>query len=143
MELKQLRMNMMKAKKTDPERAKALQAILCTAQNIAKSDGNRDVTEKDIVDATKREVKMANQSKESGAPYSEMIFTVANEILPKLMSEDELKITVETIVSGLIKNGAEKSPKMMGQVMKILKSEYTDLYDGRMASNIVKSVLNS
>ncbi len=141
MELKQLRMDMMKSKKSNPERAKALQAILGAAQDIAKNDGNRDVTEADIINAAKREAKMAQQSKDAGAPYSETMFVVTAEFLPKLMTEGELKVTVETIVSGLVKAGGEKSPKLMGQVMGKLKAEYTDLYDGRAASGIVKAAL--
>ncbi len=143
MELKQLRMDMMKSKKSNPERAKVLQAVLGSAQLIAKEDGNRDVSEADIIKAAKGEAKMATQSKDAGAPYSEMTFTVTAEFLPKLMTEGELKVTVETIVSVLIKEGGEKSPKLMGSVMKLLKSEYQDMYDGKMASSIVKSVLNS
>jgi len=141
MELKELRMDMMKSKKTNPERAKVLQAILGVSQLIAKEDGNRDVTAEDIVMATKKEVKMATQSKDAGAPYSEMTFTVAEEFLPKLMNNDELKIAVETIVDGLVKGGEVKSPKLMGSVMKLLKTYYTDLYDGRAASGIVKAAL--
>ena len=141
MELKELRMEMMRSKKSNPERAKVLSAILSSAQLIAKEDKNREVTPKDIIAAVKKEVKIANQSKESGAPYSEMTFVVAEEFLPKLMSEDELKVVVETIVNTLVKAGNEKSPKMMGTIMGILKKEYTDLYDGRAASEIVKSVL--
>jgi len=51
MKLKELRMDMMKSKKANPERAKVLQAILGTAQLIAKEDGNRDVSEADIIKA--------------------------------------------------------------------------------------------
>ena len=138
MELKQLRMDMMKSKKSNPERAKALQAILGAAQLISKNDGNRETTSEDIISAVKREVKMANQSKESGAPFNEMIFTVADEFLPKTMTENELKVTIESIITNL---GQEKSPKLMGAIMKVLKTDYKDLYDGRMASKIVKESL--
>ena len=141
MELKELRMDMMKSKKSNPDRAKVLQAVLGIAQLIAKEDGNRDVTPTDIVTAAKKEAKLAQQSKDAGAPYSEATFTVTAEFLPKLMTDNELKVTVETIVSGLVKAGGEKSPKLMGSVMKILKSEYTDLYDGRAASGVVKASL--
>lgn len=141
MELKELRMTMMKSKKTDPERAKVLQAVLGLAQLIAKEDGSRDVTPQDIIDAAKKEAKLAQQSKDQGAPYSEMTFTVTAEFLPKQMTADELKVTVETIVSTLVKNGAEKSPKLMGQVMGKLKAEYDGLYDGKSASGVVKATL--
>ena len=141
MELKELRMTMMKSKKIDPERAKVLSALLSTSQLIEKENKNRSVTKEDIELAAKKEMKMATQSRDSGAPYSEMTFTVCEEILPKLMSEDELKVTVETIVSSLVKGGQDKSPKLMGSVMGKLKSEYSGLYDGKMASQIVKASL--
>lgn len=141
MELKELRMTMMKSKKTDPERAKVLSALLSISQLIAKEDGNREVTKEDIELAAKKEMKMATQSRDSGAPYSEMTFTVCEEILPKLMSEDELKVTVETIVSKLVASGQVKSPKMIGLVMGTLKKEYNGLYDGKMAMQIVKASL--
>jgi len=136
MELKQLRIDMMKSKKSNPERAKVLQAILGTAQLIAKSDGNRDVEPKDIVSAAKQEAKMANQSKSAGAPYSEETFTVTAEFLPKQMTEDELK----TVISQML-IGKEKSPKLMGMLMGGLKKEFGGMYDGSMASKLVKAAL--
>ena len=136
MELKELRMDMMKSKKSNPERAKVLSVMLATAQLIAKEDGNRDVSAEDIVQAAKTEVKMAKQSKDSGAPYSEETFTVTAEFLPKQMSEDELKTAISQMLEG-----KEKSPKLMGMLMGTLKKEYGGLYDGGMASKLVKEAL--
>ena len=136
MELKELRMDMMKSKKSNPERAKVLSVMLATAQLIAKEDGSRDVTAEDIVQAAKTEAKMAKQSKDSGAPYSEETFTVTAEFLPKQMSEDELKTAISQMLEG-----KEKSPKLMGQMMGQLKSKYTGLYDGKMASSLIKEAL--
>lgn len=137
MTIKELRMDMMKSKKTNPDRAKVLQAILGAAQLIAKEDGNREANEKDIVAAAKKEVKMANQSKESGAPFNPKVFEVCDEFLPKVMTENETKTAVEVIVNAL----PEKSMKAMGQVMNTLKSEYGDMVDGSIASKIVKEAL--
>jgi uncharacterized protein YqeY len=111
MTIKELRMTMMKSKKTDPERAQVLQAILGAAQLIAKEDGNREPTEKDIVAAAKKEVKM--------------------------VTENETQVAVEVIVNAL----PEKSMKAMGQVMGQLKKEYGDMLDGAIASKIVKASL--
>ena len=138
MELKELRMTMMKSKKTDPEKSKVLQAILSTSQLIAKEDGDRDVSKNDIVQAAKKEAKMAQQSKDSGAPYSEITFEVTSSFLPKLMSESELEVSIETIIS---KNNFS-TMKDMGKVMGVLKKEFTDLYDGKSASTIIKTKLS-
>jgi uncharacterized protein YqeY len=137
MTIKELRMTMMKSKKTDPERAQVLQAILGAAQLIAKEDGNREPTEKDIVAAAKKEVKMANQSKDAGAPFNPKVFEVCEEFMPKMMTENETQVAVEVIVNAL----PEKSMKAMGQVMGQLKKEYGDMLDGAIASKIVKASL--
>jgi len=138
MELKQLRLDMMKAKKSNPERAKVLQAILGSAQLIAKEDGNREVRETDIIQAAKQEAKMAKQSKDAGAPYSEETFIVTAEFLPKQMNDNEL----EKAILQLIGN-TEKTPKIMGKIMGMLKKEYDGQYDGSVASKILKNILNS
>lgn len=137
MTLTELRTDMMKSKKSDPERAKVLQAILAAAQLIAKEDGNRDVTEQDIVTAAKKESKMAKESKASGAPYSEKTFEVCAPFLPKMLSEDETKTVISVMVGAL----PEKSPKMMGQIMGTLTKEYGDTIDKGIASKFLKEAL--
>lgn len=137
MTIKELRMDMMKSKKTNPDRAKVLQAILGAAQLIAKEDGNREPIDTDIVAAAKKEVKMANQSKDAGAPFNPLVFEVCDEFLPKVMTENETKTAVTVIVNAL----PEKSMKAMGQVMGQLKKEYGDMVDGSIASKIVKEAL--
>lgn len=139
MNIKELRMTMMKTKKTDPDRSKVLQAVLSSAQMIAKNDGNRETTDKDIVAAAKKEIKMAQQSKDSGAPFNQMTFEVCDEFLPKTMSEDETRNVIELIVGEL----PERSMKMMGKVMGSLKANYGDSIDGGLASKIVKESLTS
>jgi len=137
MTIKELRMDMMKSKKTNPDRAKVLQAILGAAQLIAKEDGNRDVTDKDIVSAAKKEAKMAQQSKDAGAPYSETTFEVCAEFLPKVMTEDETRTAISVMVNAL----PEKNPKMMGKIMGQISKEYGDMMDKGLASKIVKEAL--
>jgi len=133
MTIKELRLKMMKAKKGNPEYAKAYSTILSTALSIAKNDGNRDVTDEDIISSAKKEVKMTIQSRDAGAPYNEIILVVADEFLPKMMSEDETRMAVENAVRAL----PEKSMKMMGKVMGQLSKEYDNIDKG-LASTMVK-----
>lgn len=139
MTIKELRMDMMKSKKTDQDRAKVLQAILGAAQLIAKEDGNREPDDKDIVTAAKREIKMNQQSKDSGAPYIEAAFAICNEFLPKMMTESKTKVAINVIIGEL----EDKSPKAMGIVMNRLKSEYGDMIDTKLASGLVKNILSN
>lgn len=139
MNIKELRLTMMKSKKTDPERSKVLQSVLSAALMIAKNDGNREATDKDIISAAKKEIKMAEQSRDAGAPYNELTFGVCGEFLPRTMTEDETINAIELIVGAL----PEKSMKMMGQVMKELKETYESSLDASLASRIVREKLNS
>lgn len=137
MTIKALRMDMMKSKKTNPDRAKVLQAILGAAQLVAKEDGNRDANEKDIVTAAKKEVKMAKQSQEAGAPFIACTFEICDEFLPKTMTENETK----TAIAAILVDIENPSMKDMGKIMGQLKGEYTDSLDGAIASKLVKEAL--
>ena len=137
MDIKELRMDMMRSKKDNPGRSQVLQAILNIAQTIAKEDGNREVTDKDIISAVKKEMKMAQQSKDAGAPFNQMTFEVCEGFLPKTLSEDETRNAVSLIISAL----PEKSMKMMGKVMGELKATHGESIDSALASKIVKELM--
>ena len=137
MNISELRMSMMKAKKDDPEKSKVLQAILGLAQSIAKEDGNREANEKDIISAVKKEMKMAQQSKDAGAPFNPMTFEVCESFLPKTLSEDQTRAAVTLIVNAM----PEKSMKLMGKVMGELKAKHGEAVDSALASKLVKELL--
>lgn len=137
MNISELRMSMMKAKKDDPEKSKVLQAILGLAQSIAKEDGNREANEKDIISAVKKEMKMAQQSKDAGAPFNPMTFEVCESFLPKTLSEDQTRVEVTLIVNAM----PEKSMKLMGKVMGELKAKHGEAVDSALASKLVKELL--
>lgn len=137
MDIKELRMDMMRSKKDNPGRSQVLQAILNIAQTIAKEDGNREVTDKDIISAVKKEMKMAQQSKDAGAPFNPLTFEVCEDFLPKTLSENETRNAVSLIISTL----PEKSMKMMGKVMGELKATHGESIDSALASKIVKEMM--
>lgn len=137
MDIKTLRLDMMKSKKDNPERSKVLQSILNLAQLTAKEDGNREVESKDIVSAVKKEMKMTQQSKDAGAPFNPMTFVVCEEFLPKTIGEVEMKDQIKTLIESL----DEKSIKSMGKIMNQLKTKYGDAIDSAVASKIVKEML--
>lgn len=63
---------------------------------------------------------------------------VLNLFLPKQLTADELK----EIIGGFVAANGIAGPKGTGLVMKMLKEQYEGLYDGKIASDIVKMVLN-
>lgn len=60
-----------------------------------------------------------------------------DEYLPKMMSEDELKLLIRNIFTEL----NVTSIKQIGLIMKELKDKYSGQYDAAMASTIIKSML--
>lgn len=136
MNIKELRKTMMLAKKTDMEKSTILAMLLDAAQKLAKADGNREVEEKDILAAAKRELKMAHQSQDAGIDVGNAI-EILEAFLPKTKSPEETR----TIVADLVAALPEKDPKLMGMVMGSLKKEYGDQIDMGIASQMVKEAL--
>lgn len=139
MTIKELRVTMMKTKKSAPEKSKVYLSLLSATLLLAKEDGNREPTEKDIVSAAKKEMKMAQQSKDSGAPYNEYTFEVCEEFLPKMLSREE----TENIIKVIISKSKEVNIKMMGKLMgSISKHEKGEFIDKKIASQILKDLLS-
>ena len=118
----EIRKEILNAKREgNKEKSLILTTFLENAQKIAKEDKNREMTDQDLVAGVKREIKMAEQSKAAGAPYSELVFQLGASFLPKQMTERELRVTIEAIVSDL------DTPNM-GLIMKELKTSMVYLF---------------
>lgn len=131
----------LKARKAGPSQsvvADLLATVTGEVNAVAKNDGNREVTDQDVLKVLK---KFAEGSKEMIrlAPESGLgrIATVElNELtkyLPQQMSEDELR----NAISDLIATGVSTLPMMMAA----LKTNYNGRYDGKLASTLVKELL--
>lgn len=130
----EIRKEILNAKREgNKEKSLILTTFLENAQKIAKEDKNREMTDQDLVAGVKREIKMAEQSKAAGAPYSESVFQLGASFLPKQMTERELRVTIEAIVSDLDKPN-------MGAIMKELKT-FGDSVDMKAANVIIKDIL--
>ena len=93
--------------------------------------------------------KAAKQRKESAEIYKNQGRTdleqaelfelnVINNYLPQQLSEEEIKVKIQAIIT---KVGA-KSLADMGKVMGLATKELAGMADGKLISNIVKSLLN-
>ncbi len=130
----EIRKEILNAKREgNKEKSLILTTFLENAQKIAKEDKNREMTDQDLVAGVKREIKMAEQSKAAGAPYSELVFQLGASFLPKQMTERELRVTIEAIASDLDKPN-------MGAIMKELKT-FGDSVDMKAANVIIKEIL--
>jgi len=111
--------------------------ILEQAQKIAK-EKKIEITDSLIYESAKKEIKQLNDLMAfcTDKPEKQNIINIsineANNWLPSMTSEDDIKTFVETHKS---------DANNIGAMMKLLKSEFGDSLDGKLASQIVKSLL--
>lgn len=120
--------------------ANSLTALVGEAVMVGKNAGNRESTDDEVVATVRKFLKNLEETKRNLVAHNKDVAVCEEEIeiisryLPQQMSADELKSAVAAIV-------AETAGANMGVVMKILKERYAGLYDGKVASEVVKQVL--
>lgn len=137
--IKEAMITKMKEKTKEAEfRCQTLKNILESAQKIAKEKRIDTLTDSMIVDAAKKEIKQLDdlltycENNEEKKNEIAICKSTAEELLPQMASETEIKAFVEEN-KGKANN--------IGAMMKLLKSEFGDSLDGKMASQIAKSAL--
>ena len=123
----------------------ALRSVKAAIQNEKVNGAYHELTDADILKLIEKLVKQRKESIEiySQAGRDELadkeqkeMFVLMN-YLPKMMTEDELKTAVDSVVA---ETGAS-SMKDMGNVMKLLRERYAGQYDGKTASEYIKEKL--
>ena len=115
----------------DGLRYQTLKNVLEKAQKIAKEQRTDVITDSMIVDAAKKEIKqhkdLLEYCTEGSDKYNETIKCIgyAEEMLPKMASEDDI-LTFLNVNKDKINN--------IGAAMKLLKAEFGDSLDGKLAS---------
>ncbi|MDB4173933.1 GatB/YqeY domain-containing protein [Bacteroidia bacterium] len=133
----------MKAK--DQATLRGLRAIKAALLLLQTQEGGADVTEADEMSAL---VKMAKQRKDSITIYEEQgredlaviereELTVIERFLPAQMSEDEIKVEVEAIIT----QTGSSSMKDMGKVMGMANGKMKGRADGKVIADMVKKLL--
>jgi uncharacterized protein len=132
----------MKAKDTDKLRT---YRSIKTAFMVIETAGDGPLTEDDYLKAI---IKMAKQRKDSIAIFKEqgrqdladpeeVELNYIEELLPKQLSEDEIKAAVQQIIDSLQAQGM----KDMGKVMGAAQQQLGSAADGKLLSSIVRSLL--
>lgn len=125
----------------------ALRSIITAIQNEKTNGVFHELNDMDIIKIIQ---KLSKQRQESIDIYTQAgrielaeAETKEKEILdsylPQMLTDDKLKEVIDTIISNL---GAS-TMKDMGRVMKELSSKYPNLYDGKVASNYIKTKLSN
>ena len=116
------------------------------AEIAARTKGQKEMTDSDIMAILKKMIKQRNESCEvyKKAGRNELLENETKEIevisnfLPKQLSEEETK----KLCQEAIKSSGASSMKDMGKVMGILKSKHADTLDFSKVSSIIKELLN-
>ena len=116
------------------------------AEIAARTKGQKEMTDSDIMAILKKMIKQRNESCEvyKKAGRNELLENETKEIeiisafLPKQLSEAETK----KICEEAIKSSGASSMKDMGKVMGVLKSKHADTLDFSKVSSIIKELLN-
>lgn len=147
--LKQLQTDKIEAMKAKDRTTKdVLILVINEANTIAKNDGNREVTDADVIQALNRSMKKARetrdilvqQSADTSVPDGEI--EVITRYLPKQMDEAETRAAIEAIIAQALAEQA--NPKALkGVVMKNLKEQHNGSYDPRLAAGLVDSAIAS
>ena len=143
----QIRAAQLEARKTrNATKAGLLTTLIGEAAAIGKNDGNRETSDSEVVAVIKKFIKNIDLTLEAmrgrGRHDDETVMTTEKEILekflPSQLSEDQLKAIVVAL-----KNEYDAGPKDMGKILGTLKMRHSGQYDGKMASDITKTVLAS
>jgi len=131
-----------KARQTDT--ATLLTTLYSEASMIGKNAGNRESTDQEVLQVIEKFIKNANEiqtillknNKDTSNVISEII--VLSKYLPQKMSREELENVIRDIIEALKDINSEVQ---IGKVMSVLKNSYGGIYDGKLASEIVKKEL--
>ena len=127
------------------ELSKGLLSVLHgKAQSIAKEDGNREMTDADVIAASQYLIKQNQKGRELIASKPEAIavadaeLKILNEFIPAQMSEDEIKAFIDPLIEALAPE--DRIRKSQGKIMGQLKSK-SSVMDMGYASKYVSSKL--
>ena len=112
--------------------------IFNEASNRAKEQKLDNLSDELVINAVKKEIKQltetlsyckGNEDKENEV---NICLDAAKELLPKMATEEDIKAFVES---------NKDNASNIGAMMKLLKEEFGASLDGKLASQVVKSIL--
>ena len=143
--LQKIRDDQLVARKArDTDTAASLTTLLSEAARVGLDDGKRESTDAEVVAVAKKFIKNIDETlkavNDEGRADIEAERALYSEYLPSQMDDVQLTVAIMSIVDAM---DGEKSMKMMGPVMKVLKELHDGEYDGKTASGLVKQVLSA
>jgi uncharacterized protein YqeY len=142
--IEKLRTDMITARKGDDAVAKSLLVTLYSeTSRVGKDKRNGDTTDEEAVAVIKKFAANAEETRRLLAERGQDCSVQVREIeilegyLPQQLDRAGLGAVIHEIIHEMKLDG----PKAMGAVMAELKKGYSGRYDGKMASELVKTAL--
>jgi len=137
--LKHLQADMVGAMKSgEKDRKDVLSQLIARAKLIAKNDKNRDVTDRDVIQAVEKTVKDVNDTKQFAIQANRDVtkfdfeIGIVSQYLPQQLSREELVALVTTLVS----EGPE-GKAVRGFVMKNMNQDYKGQFNPQDVNQIL------
>ena len=134
----------MKAK--DKDTKETLSALLAALKNKA-IDKRADLTEEEEIQVVMKEIKQTKETLEmTPADRTEIIeectkrLAILEQYAPKLMSEDEIRATIEATLAEVGIDAPTGKDK--GKIMKVLMPKVKGKADGKLVNQIFQGYLN-
>lgn len=142
--MSEIRSKQIEARKSKDVGAAALfTTLLGEAGMIGKNNGNRETTDAEVIAVVRKFIKNNEETmlhikdtNPTGYQGLQQENTLLESLLPSQISEDELRGIIKQLKIDL-----NAGPKDMGRIMSKLKAIYGGQYDGRLASTLVKEIL--
>lgn len=118
----------------------SLTALVGEAVMVGKNAGNRDSTDEEVCATVRKFLKNLEETRKNLQAHNkdttacEEEIQIISQYLPKQLASDELKDAIVKIV-------LENPGANLGLVMKVLKEKYSGLFDGKLASELAKQIL--
>lgn len=141
--IEKIRNDQLLSRKNNSPDSSLLTTLLSEASMVGKNNGNRESTDEEVINVIKKFIKnnkeLMSSVNEDSIAYqkAKQEIELLSSYLPQQMTEDEIKKAVQQKICTL----EDISPKLMGNIMKWLKENYSGQYDGAVASKIVKELL--
>lgn len=119
------------------------QTLIGEAEMIGKNDGNREVTDSEVLSRVKKilsgvdeTIALIKQPEALAGLQAEKAWLEG--WLPSQMTEAELREAIESCCTSLRVAGEKPN---VGAIMKMMKQHFDGTYDGKLASTLIKEIL--
>ena len=134
------------AMKNHDEDGKRVYRMVLSSVKFAEKTAGKELSDSEVTEILQKELKIRKESlaeaqkagRDEAAAEAQNDIDAIEPLLPKQMSEDELKAAVQTVIDEI---GAS-SPADMGKVMKVVMPKLKGLAANDVISKTVKELLS-